>query len=246
VPIGDNRGFAIYTDITDKYNQKRHLDVLQRIIRHNLRNDLNVISGDVERALENVQTDQTREALETIQRKANELTQLCAEAQTIRKVLDSSTEVDSIAIKPILEDISADFRRRLNKISITVDCPNDLSVYADHRIRVIIKSLTENAIRHNTSSSPRKVCLGAEVNEEGFVDLIVADNGPGIPKTEQQVITEEGDITPLSHGSGLGLWLVKLLTKEYGGTIEIESATSDGSIICVQIPKASNEPDNDG
>ncbi|MFC7043934.1 PAS domain-containing sensor histidine kinase [Halonotius sp. GCM10025705] len=245
VPIGNDRGFAIYTDITDKYQQKRHLDVLQRVIRHNLRNDVNVISGEVERALEKAQTDQTREALETIKRKANGLTQLCTEAQTIRKVLDTSTKVEPTPIKPIFEDVSADCRRRFNNISITVDCSNDLTVYGDHRLRILIESLTDNAIRHNTSSSPRKVSLSAEVNQEGFVDLTVADNGPGIPKTEQQVITDEGEISPLSHGSGLGLWLVKWLTEEYRGTLEIESATCDGSIVCIQLPKAGNEQNND-
>ncbi|MFC7042669.1 PAS domain-containing protein [Halonotius sp. GCM10025705] len=52
VPIREGHGFAIYTDVTAELRRERHLDVLQRVLRHNLRNDVNVIAGQAEKISE--------------------------------------------------------------------------------------------------------------------------------------------------------------------------------------------------
>ncbi|ESS09706.1 MAG: histidine kinase [uncultured archaeon A07HN63] len=223
VPAGDGRGFAIYSDVTEKLRQERHLDVLQRVLRHNLRNDVNVITGEVERALEHAESEETRAALRSIEETANGLTQLCTEAQTIRKVLSEPTPLDSTDLASILDTVSTDCLRRFTQATISVDCPDTLSVQADSRLQIVVDGLVDNAVRHNTASMP-KVMLRAGVVDDDTVELAVADNGPGIPETEQQVITAEEQISPLSHGSGLGLWLVKWLTERYGGSLAIDTS----------------------
>ena len=72
-----------------------------------------------------------------------------------------------------------------------------------------------------------KVILSASVRDDDTVELAVADNGPGIPETEQRVLADEAQISPLSHGSGLGLWLVKWLTESYGGSLAIDTPAAD-------------------
>jgi len=52
VPYKQNYGFAIYSDITDDLQRERHLDVLHRVLRHNLRNDLNVVLGMATKIIE--------------------------------------------------------------------------------------------------------------------------------------------------------------------------------------------------
>ncbi|TQQ83501.1 HAMP domain-containing histidine kinase [Halonotius terrestris] len=234
VPIGENHGFAIYSDITAKLRQERYLDVLQRVLRHNLRNDVNLITGHAEQALETAENEATRDALESITETADSLTQLCTEAQTIRNVLGESATLEPTALTPIVDSVSKDCLRRFQQATITVDCPDDLTVQADGRLRIVVDSLVDNAIRHNTSSMP-KVTVAASVDDD-TVELTVRDNGPGIPETERDIVLGDAEISPLSHGSGLGLWLVKWLTESYGGRLDI-AADDGGSVVRVQLKR---------
>jgi signal transduction histidine kinase len=66
------------------------------------------------------------------------------------------------------------------------------------------------------------------------VRLTVADDGPGIPKAEIEVI-EEGQETPLEHASGLGLWLVQHVVEQSGGDVEFE--VEDGTRVHLTLPQ---------
>ncbi|WP_330995642.1 ATP-binding protein [Halobacterium salinarum] len=65
----------------------------------------------------------------------------------------------------------------------------------------------------------------------------VKDDGPGIPQTEQQVITS-GVETPLKHGSGLGLWIVSWLVTRSNGPLSFNENTPQGSIVTIHLPAA--------
>ncbi|ATW88337.1 PAS domain-containing protein [Halohasta litchfieldiae] len=237
VPTGEEHGFAIYSDITDKLRRERYLDVLQRVLRHNLRNDVNIITAYSKHAVESAENEQTREALESVIETADSLTQLCSEANTIRKVLDEPTSVEPIDLHAVIETVEKDCRERFSEADITVDCPRGLTVAADKRLQIVVDSLLDNAIRHNTSAIPKAI-ISANV-DDGMIELIVADNGPGIPQTERQIVTESMDVSPLKHGSGLGLWLVKWLTERYGGSLEIEIPEDFGTAVRLRLPRSS-------
>lgn len=238
VSVDDDRGFAIYSDVTEKLNQERHLDVLQRVLRHNLRNDVTVIDGQLKRAFDVVDNQEANNALETIQERVNGLIQLCTEAQTIRRVISESPSLASIPLTEILDPVTEECKQRFTHATIAVDCPDEFAVIADDRLQIVVESLVDNAVRHNTAATPA-VLISASAGEE-TVELSVADNGPGIPETEQEVLTAGGDISPLSHGSGLGLWLAKWLTESYGGSLDIETPADGGSIVRLQLARAEN------
>lgn len=243
VPTAENRGFAIYSDITDKIRNERCLDVLQRVLRHNLRNKANVISGHAEEALEAITAsegaddEQIQASLEMIAGAAEELTRLCAETQTIRKTLDGSPTLEPTDLKPLVDAVADDCFDRFAEAVITVDCPRDLTVVADTRLQILIDSLLDNAIRHNTASLPEVTVAASSVDDE-TVELRVIDNGPGIPETERRIITADAELSPLSHSSGLGLWLVKWLTESYGGQLSIDTPPDGGTVVNVQLPRA--------
>jgi signal transduction histidine kinase len=66
--------------------------------------------------------------------------------------------------------------------------------------------------------------------------VTVADDGPGIPEHELAVLTGDEPITQLSHGSGLGLWLVIWLAESYGGHVRF--GDDGGTTVTVTIPRA--------
>lgn len=238
VPISEDRGFAIYSDITDKVRKEQHLDVLHRVLRHNLRNDANIIISHATEALRLVENDDAREYLQTVIDTSNGLSKLCSEANTIRKVFDFDRDTHPVGLNAVVNSVVDDCSDRFDGSEIVIDGCDQLLVSADGRLEVLIDSLVDNAVRHNTSDVPR---VTVSLSKQGSMGrLVVSDNGPGIPRVEQNILTEDIDISSLEHGSGLGLWLVKWLVQCYSGSILVNSSDSGGSSVVVELPLSAN------
>lgn len=234
VPYKDRYGFAIYSDITDELQRERHLEVLHRVLRHNLRNDLTVVIGMATNIIETTDEDHTREAAEKIKRTANDLAQLSDEANTIQKVLGETVSVEAVELNPLVSDVVADCERRFEAASIAADVPAGLAVSANDKLQIVVRSLLDNAIRHNDAVDPRATVSATNLDST-TAEIRVADNGPGIPASEQRLITGDEEITPLNHGSGLGLWLVKWIVEAYGGSLGIETPDDGGTVVRLRL-----------
>ncbi len=234
VPYTNDYGFAIYTDITDEVHQQQHLDVLHRVLRHNLRNELTVVLGHIEAVIDEVDDPEVQSAASTVKQAATRLTQLSEEAKTIETVLGESTTVGPVELQPVVSDVVSECAARFDAASISAEIPPEVGVRADEKLRIVLRSLLDNAIRHNDAAHP---CANvhAVVPDSSTVEIAVVDNGPGIPTIEQQIITDDTDITPLNHGNGLGLWLVKWIVEAYGGTLDIETPSDGGSIVRLKL-----------
>ena len=239
VPYKDRYGFAIYSDITEELKRERHLEVLHRVLRHNLRNDLTVVLGMATKIIETTTEDETRAAAKKIKQTASELSQLSDEANTIQKVLGEQAELRPIELRPLVEDVAANIRTRFEGATITTEVPAEILVSADDKLQIVLRGLVDNAIRHNDSPEPRAV-VTAQRSDTETLELEVADNGPGVPVSEQQLITGDEEITSLNHGSGLGLWLVKWIVDAYGGSLDIETPDSGGTVVRLRLNRATD------
>lgn len=119
------------------------------------------------------------------------------------------------------------------------------SVYA------ALEEVVRNAIVHNDRAEPT-VEVTVDVDGPpgtGEVAVSVADDGPGVPGAEQEVLTE-GDETPLTHASGVGLWLVNWAVSKSGGRLSFEENDPRGSIVTVHLRRTSapvtDAPDDGG
>jgi signal transduction histidine kinase len=70
------------------------------------------------------------------------------------------------------------------------------------------------------------------------VAVTVSDDGPGLPETEREVLTGKMSVTPLDHGSGLGLWLVRWIVTAYGGDVTYADRPNGGSDITLTLRSA--------
>jgi signal transduction histidine kinase len=98
-----------------------------------------------------------------------------------------------------------------------------------------IKELVTNAVIHNDSRSPEVTVTVTQTDET--VRIAVADSGPRIPEMERDLLADQAEQTPLYHGSGLGLWLVKLITARSGGTITVEENSPAGNIVRIELSR---------
>ncbi len=213
----------------------RKSTVLNRTLRHDLRNDVNVILGHLE-VLEQDVPDGQVDRLETVRER---LTHLQSIGETARH-LQTAVEETNAVHEPV--DIAAVLRRQIDQFDqgypeaeIDANLPTAAWVSAGEQVPIVFDHLLQNAIEHNDSPIRVRVEIAEDARSDECV-VTVSDNGPGIPETELAVL-REGHETPLEHCSGIGLWLVKWLVTGYGGDIAL-TATGDGTSVQVRLPRA--------
>jgi signal transduction histidine kinase len=84
--------------------------------------------------------------------------------------------------------------------------------------------------------------IGIEVHYEPgdrYINVIVWDNGPGIPeKIKQQIFSPFFTTKPVGEGTGLGLHICREVVENVGGTIEVESVQGEFTRFLVKLPIA--------
>ena len=239
-PVDDETGAVTHyvgfqQDVTERKRTEQLIRVLNRVLRHNLRNDVNAFLGwtdqlnagdggdvDAERRIERVAED-----LLTTSERARELERYARRERTPERL-------DPEALLAGVVDATRE-RWPAATIRLSVRTDPETGICAGAELERAVEELVENAVKHDPSAEP-SVAVEAEADGE-WVRLVVADDGPGIDGMESDVVAA-GTETPLEHGSGLGLWLVNWVVTRYGGSFAIE-AESDGSgtTATVRLPR---------
>ncbi len=152
----------------------------------------------------------------------------------IMNILRKEPKYESLDIEPVLQQITSDVAGKYPQAELTVECPGELSVRASSRLQQALEELITNAIVHNDIQPPEVEIVAAK--DENAITIDIIDNGPQIPEMERDVLVEPQERTPLYHGSGLGLWLVKLIVSRSNGQIEFAQNSPTGNIISIEFP----------
>jgi len=226
-------------DVTERKERQQQLAVLNRVLRHNLRNAMNVIKGNTRLLSEAVETG-FEPHINAIEQRVESLEQLSNKAGTMRSLFDQGREVTAtVEMSSLLAELKADFESSYPEATLVVEAFGPVSVQADVRLKMALDELLDNAVVHNDSLKPVvtvSVSPSTAKSPDRWVDITISDDGPGIPAEEWQTI-ETGEETPLQHGTGLGLWLVYWTVSLLGGTIEL-SAVDSGSQVVLTLPRA--------
>lgn len=224
-------------DITGRSLYEDRLEVSQRVLRHNLRNELNVVRGWVETIGENV-SDKQGEMVDDVILTIDRLMELSEKTREMTE-LDYNVEEDSPSIdvehrvRTILEEYRSQYPAAT--IELDVQSSDDLFLSIDDRFDTAFENAIQNAIEHNPAASPWVRVVVADQQQE--VQIRISDDGPGMPEMEKEVLGK-GKETPLLHGSGVGLWLIYWSVATAGGEITIEERDPTGSVIhlCFPLP----------
>jgi signal transduction histidine kinase len=225
-------------DVTRIRRHGQRLAVLSRILRHDLRNDLNVVQGHAELLAED--PTEAPESPAVIRRKAERLVELATKVreaeQTLGRTEDRVTEID---LADLARDRVDDARRERPFAEFDLDVPSTPAhVRASDLLGIAVDNLLENAVVHADSLSPTvAVTVRDDVDPDSTVELVVADDGPGIPPEERQVLVD-GTETPLEHGSGIGLWVVNWIVSESMGEVTFGENDPTGSVVTIHLPAA--------
>jgi PAS domain S-box-containing protein len=241
LPRGDDyRGtVCVLRDVTDRRRRTQQLDVLNRVLRHDLRNDLNVVVGNadlIERTADGPTADRARDIKDTA-------TGLVALSEKVRRI-ERAAEAPGREVTDVAEAVRrrvAELRTEYPGATLDLEVPPEAWAHASGLLSVAVDNLVENAVEHGDGEPTVEVTVARGPE---YVTVAVADDGPGIPETERAILDRERE-TPLEHASGVGLWIVTWIVDASGGRVEFTENEPRGSVVRLHFPIADPPADRD-
>lgn len=238
---GTHVGYTVvFQEVTAERQRKQRLDVLNRVLRHNLGNSMSIVTGHAE-ALAVELDEPEKEFAEQISDTASELVELGGKARLAADVVETDRPDEEVELAALVEDLANDLSRTYPGASIDVELPSTLRLVSDARLlKLVFENLIENGIVHDDDPPAHvALALGDDTGDDHSVEVVVRDDGPGIPPHEIQVV-QTGEESALEHGSGLGLWLVRWGVTILGGDLGFESDGDRGTVVRVRLPGVQN------
>lgn len=229
---------AVLQDVTDREDQAHQLQVVDRVLRHNLRNDLSVVQMHAERINEQGAEPGTEIAAEMLEH-IDQLLTTSEKSRDITQVLSDRSRPAPVDLGEIVATAGAAATERYPAAEIEIEGPKSIAAFATENIDRAIDELLTNAVVHSDQSSPL-VRVTTEADSETVV-VTVTDDGPGLPAVERDVLEQGTEIDDLYHGSGLGLWLVHWIVRRSGGSVTVADAEPTGTAVTVSLPRHGGE-----
>ena len=241
-------------DITTKKLLERSKDQFLAIASHEMRTPLAIIRGNAELLLQSIEpkpaNKKTIKSIDTIHQNSIRLLGILHDfldvIQLERKYIKFVKE--KFDLVKLVKEIIADFESLASqkKLFLKLEAPKALlpMVMADpSKTRQIISNILNNAVRY-TEKGGITVSLES-ISEDGrnFLKIFVTDTGIGISPENQSMIFQkfstirETFLHSKEYGSGLGLYISKLLLESMGGKIRLEKSIPNfGSTFVVLLP----------
>jgi signal transduction histidine kinase len=231
--VEDSRGrLTGYTlsirDVTQQRHRKQRLEVLNRVLRHNLRNDMTIVKGFAEALAEEEDSDRAQAIVE----RSDELLGRADKAREIERAVSGRPQYAPVEIRPVIDDVVDILQQEHPDASVVVSVPEGLQVVTEaSTLELVLRNLVENAIEHGASPAGDNTARVRATRSKSGVAFTVSDDGPGIPQNEIDVL--ETTESALNHGSGLGLWLVYWGSARLGGDLAFD--VDDGTTVKLSI-----------
>lgn len=214
----------------DAQEARETLAFVNRMLRHELLNGTNVILA---KAIQLSETENTAhdEDFEVIVRRSRDLVNLVETIRPVAQAFTANGSLHPVSVSSILDRSVNTTKETYPNAEISGDIPDELFVRANDGLVHVFANLFGNAIEHNDTSHPQ-VDLLIDASDQ-WVEVAIADNGPGIPDEQKTEIFEPNH--QLVHG--FGLYLVHTLVTRYGGEVKVEDRTPRGSVFTVTLPR---------
>jgi PAS domain S-box-containing protein len=211
-------------DVTGRKRRQKLLNVMNRVLRHNLRNKMSIVLGADGSG--GKQASMVREA-------AEELLSLADRARDLYAYAGIDREIKRLNPGNVFDDIGEGVATERPDVTVTATVETDRDIAAGSELTAALAELVENAYVHDPEPD-----TGIELTARDDGDDVVVrvlDDGPGINDMERQAVVS-GEESALSHGSGLGLWFVNWVVTRYGGSFQVDRREEGGTEATVRVP----------
>jgi PAS domain S-box-containing protein len=259
-PIRDLEGkivgfLRVAKDITEKKRYERRLKELDKMksdfvsnVSHELRTPLTSIKGSVDNMLDGLTGSLNEKQVRYLSRIKSNTDRL---SRLINDLLDlSRIEAGRVEVRPttlplaaLAEEVAEHLKALAAEKLIRIEVPSadpSVTVWADRdKVTQVLMNLIGNAVKFTPQGG--KITVAVEKNGNDYIQISVADTGPGIlPEERNRIFSKFYQVANIEKqkpkGSGLGLAISKALVEMHGGKIWMESEIGRGSTFYFTLP----------
>jgi len=246
--VGSRGGlYAVQADeqLTEAQELTTLLSINDRVLRHNIRNELSVALGhleEIEGAVEGDE-DETPDLTERTRIVRDHLERLVETSDRTRRIVSISRTggLETLDLADAVEEAVAELLTETPDATVRTDLPDSCLVRTHPTFPLALGEALRNAVEHN----PPDVEISVDVfrHDDGTTSVVIADTGRGIPESEYRTL-QNAEETPLEHTEGLGLWLIYWTVTRSGGAVEFADNDPQGAIVRITLPDRADSPDD--
>ncbi len=223
-------------DITQRKRAEEREEFIHSLLRHDVGNKANIIDGYLQLLLSDFELpDEAEKYIEKTKKANDEAQNLIEKVKILRNA--QNEDIGPRDLKSVVEGslegcgTLADNRN----LQIKIDKSSlEHEIQGGQLLKEAISNVVENALYHSEGDTVR---IRAETDGQD-VNCIIEDDGKGIPDDEKEKIFERGYSKGISEGSGLGLFLVRMILKTYDALIHVEDSELGGAKFVIKLRKA--------
>lgn len=225
---------AVIQNIDDYKMKLRHFYLLNRIIRHNFRNKLQIVSGGFSQI--DKQSNGSK-VFDQMRRAIAELVRLTSWVNKITSLTGDEKNTDRVNVHTMLETEVEKYRSNYPDINWELASEN-LYIDANPLLQKAFHELIDNAVRHNAHEELAITVSASENVADQQIDIQIIDTGDPIPDIEITPLLNSEEPDQLKHGDKIGLWEVQTIVNRHQGILKLKENNTDRKVIEVTLPLA--------
>ena len=246
-PDGRSGAVAIIRDMTNEHNVDQMKKDFIANVSHELRTPISLLQGYTESIVDGIVTepDEIKDSLSIVLDETKRLNRLVNELLNVAR-MDAeglSVEKELQPIDNLLSKIQQKYKQQATDLQLNLNLNPDtdgrLWSYDSDRIEQVLTNLIDNAARYTEPHD--SITIQVDENETEDI-LYITDTGSGIaPEHLEQVFERFYKVDAArkrgKQGTGLGLFICRMIIEEHGGQIDVESELGEGTTFIIKLPK---------
>ncbi|MEX6238406.1 ATP-binding protein [Staphylococcus haemolyticus] len=241
---------VIIRDMTNEHNLDQMKKDFIANVSHELRTPISLLQGYTESIVDGIVTEpeEIRDSLSIVLDETKRLNRLVNELLNVARMDAEGLIVnkEKQPIKPLLSKMQMKYRQQAEDLELNMSLePNiddELWEYDADRIDQVLTNLIDNATRYTQPGDSISITT---TTDDSYQTLYIKDTGSGISPEHLELVFErfykvEASRTRGKQGTGLGLFICKMIIEEHGGTIKVESKVNKGTTFIIKLPKPKN------
>lgn len=246
-PDGRSGIVAIIRDMTNEHNMDQMKKDFIANVSHELRTPISLLQGYTESIVDGIVTEPTEihESLSIVLDETKRLNRLVNELLNVARMDAEGLTVKKVVqpIDHLLDKVQQKYQKHAKDLGLNMNLSpnthNQMWYYDSDRIEQVLTNLIDNASRYTEPGDEIKIEFG-ETQTENI--LYISDTGSGIaPEHLQQVFDRFYKVDTArkrgKQGTGLGLFICRMIIHEHGGTIDVKSTLGKGTTFIITLPK---------